>query len=228
MILFPRTRAFSILELLCGILVAAILAGLLIAVFARITKTAKSAQCLQKMRQLGVAAQSFIGEHRRVLPYTSASPNWMINLAPYVGVHATTFTASKPRTTAFLCPDDPARTPRQLRTYRYHQSFRSAEGAKAAGTSAGNPTVYTQIVEPSSHAMFFCVAFMEGRQLNLWTFDNAIWKEVGETLYPQSNKASPFTRPHYDGRAVNILYADGHCGMAHYPLPAKTWHFDGR
>ncbi len=218
-----KTRAFSFAELLLSLAVLGILIAFLHGAVSNAIQTARAASCLTKLRGLGVAAHAFMGENAKALPYSSATPNWMVRLGPYLGAGTGPYAGNTPATPALRCPAD--QTP-QRRTYRYHQSFPSEAGAKQYGKSNYVPTHFTQIAKPATHAMFFCITFLDSRSLPLWGFDNAIWKETSEPLYPPGNQT--FGRPHYRERGINLLYSDGHAAAAFYPLPPETWHFDGQ
>ncbi len=228
---YPKPRrthcaAFSVLEIAIALAVVAVLAILLYPWARNTAATARAAQCLGNLRALGVAAHGFIGDRNGFLPYRPADPNWMYNLGPYLNLAPTIKNGDTPFTKAFLCPDDPSRTPRQKRTYRYHQSFPSPGGAFVYGRSNYTPSRFQEIRTPSSHGMIFCVAYTGPRTLAIWAFDEAIWKkEPDQNTDPA---LSNFPRPHYQGKGLNLLYSDGHAARANYPLDPLIWHFDGR
>jgi prepilin-type processing-associated H-X9-DG protein len=219
-----RSRAFTLLELLAVISIVIILVAVLGGVSGHFIESARTIKCTGNLRQLGAAAHLYIADNNGVLPYTSASPNWMVHLAPYIGAKDGTLTKNDPPTDAFLCPSDPSRNPRQLRTYRYASSFGSPGGGYL---SSYIPSRLSEIVRPATHAMFYCVAYTGTRQLELWTYDQAIWKETVDIANPP-NQANDWPRPHYNNKGVNILYSDGHVAEALYPLAPATFHFDGR
>ncbi len=210
--------AFTLIELLVVISIVAILAALLFPAMQSVVAKARATACLAKMRSLGVAAHSFMGDNSMYLPYRSADSDWMCNLGPYLELQPpTNQLGSLPFTKVFLCPDDPSRSPRQLRTYRYVTTF------KAGGTTvAAIPSKYLEFDNPSTSAMLVCVANTGNRLLDIWAFDQAIWKSTTDTSNPP-DQTNDFPRPHYAGKGLNILYNDGHVAKALYPLPPETW-----
>jgi len=226
---FRQCSAFSLLELLAIIAVLAILIALLFPVMEKAASKATSAQCLGKLRQLSVAAHSYIGDNFGKLPCRPQddppSPNWMVNLAPYLGVDEKSKDGIKPGSSIYLCPGDPSRNPRQTRTYRYSQTFPSPGNPGFRGNYT--PSRYLEIVKPSAHAMFLCVAYTGALKFKLWTFENAAWSEKADnTNLPETTSEWP--RPHYRGTAINVLFSDGHAAAVPYPLPPNIWHFDGQ
>ena len=230
---FKRNSGFSLIELLVAVAVIGILAALLFPWVKTATSSAKGAECLGKLKNLGVTAQAYISDNNGLLPLgvdTGISDgynnqNWMYNLGPYLDIPVEKNAGNQPFTKAFLCPEDPSRAPRQLRTYRYVKSYPSPQSLAKAAYPRGNyvPTRNSEIARPSTFATIMCVAYTGSRQLEIWKFDEAFYDEPTDRQNP-----SDLPSPHYGGKARNILYADGHAAKAVFPLPPETWHFDGQ
>ncbi|MFV0338405.1 MAG: prepilin-type N-terminal cleavage/methylation domain-containing protein [Chthoniobacterales bacterium] len=221
--------AFTLIELLVVLAITVILAALIFASFQKAREAALSVKCIGRLKNLGVTAKSYIGDNGGFLPYTPDNQNWMFNLAPYMGIYPTKKAGNDPLTQAFHCPSDPARSPRQVRSYRYHQTFPSKTAQLLGEVNRANyvPSRFIEIRKPATHAMLFCVAYTGARSLQLWRFDEALWKESVNTTYPP-DQINIFPRPHHNGKAVNVLFSDGHISAVQYPLPPEIWHFDGR
>ncbi len=218
-------------ELLVVIAGIAILIALLFPMVSKTINSAKTAKCFSKLKAIGTAAHTYTSENKGELPYHSYNLNWIPNLAPYLEIpnpnpgEPFPTTGNVPLTTAFLCPDDLAHSPEQLRTYRYNATNPSLEGASRYGRNNYIPERHLETVNPSTLAMVVCLSYTGPKQLELWRNDNAIWKRSAENANPPSSTGD-WQRPHYDNKAMNILYMDGHAAKADYPLPPETWNFD--
>jgi len=93
----PRARAFTLIELLVVIAIIAILAAILMPVFAQAREKARQTVCLSNNKQIGLAVQMYTQDYDENLPYSGVyGPNhpvfqqgygwamWVILLDPYI------------------------------------------------------------------------------------------------------------------------------------------------
>lgn len=94
-------QGFTLVELLVVVLIIAILAGFLLPAVQSARAAARRAQCMNKMRQIGIATHAFVTANHGHFPktYRAGGPqmSWVYTLAPFME------NVDEVR----ICPDDP-------------------------------------------------------------------------------------------------------------------------
>ncbi|MBC8040335.1 MAG: prepilin-type N-terminal cleavage/methylation domain-containing protein [Opitutaceae bacterium] len=102
----PRTRAFTLVELLTVIAIIGILAAILIPVVGSMRSTARSSGCLANLRQIAAAGQLYANDNqRRLVPISKFSygMTWRYSLAPYLSLNPDKIDTTQG---ALACPED--------------------------------------------------------------------------------------------------------------------------
>jgi prepilin-type N-terminal cleavage/methylation domain-containing protein/prepilin-type processing-associated H-X9-DG protein len=108
--------AFTLIELLVVIAIIAILAALLLPALARAKESARSAQCLSQMRQIGLAVRLYADDHDDELPRSQHSAfahgqlAWGRAIAPELARDSAT-TWTNLLEGVYHCPSDPRTKP---------------------------------------------------------------------------------------------------------------------
>ncbi len=99
----PMNGGFTLVELLVGIAVIGILAGMLLPALSRAKSSAKRATCLNNVRQINMAVRMYADDHGDEVGYSSnVYYAYKDFVAPYLGLTAN----SMSNALVFVCPAD--------------------------------------------------------------------------------------------------------------------------
>ena len=215
-----QEKGFTLIELIAVVAVIVILIALLLPAVRKMREGAQSASCMGNLRQLGAAAGSYMTENG-VIPYTegAGAETWTTLLGGYLGMDQSTINAD-----VFRCPGDPSKAPRQKRTYRYNTS-RSASDYAIYPRPGERRSVF-DIVSRGKYIMLFDVAWTGNVLLPLWENDSSIWTDAYDKSILPPDHPGEYPRPHHRGKAVNVLFYDGHSEALTYPIADRHYRWD--
>jgi prepilin-type N-terminal cleavage/methylation domain-containing protein/prepilin-type processing-associated H-X9-DG protein len=151
-----RRQGFTLIELLVVIAIIAILAALLLPALSRAKESAKSAQCLNQLRQISLATRLYAEENDDLFPRSqhSAVANkqlpWERALAPLLGVSGGTTAWTNLLQNLYHCPND-----KQAGHLSYGLNYYFELGGE--DDYPGKPQTWrklSQIPKPSSTVMY--------------------------------------------------------------------------
>lgn len=169
----PQRRGFTLIELLVVISIIATLAALLLPAIQQARETARRTQCLNNMRNVGIAAQGFATTQNGKLPYLTSNSlmqyntmpggtttlsgampvPWVVYLFPYLEQGAlyerllerSTAKAADPIAMPILnCPNDPNRTSNGNLTFAVNAGYTTQGSWGTADTASTVSMVYPQ------------------------------------------------------------------------------------
>jgi len=177
----PRTRAFTLIELLAVMAITAILAALLLSAISHVKASAQAVTCRNNLRQWGIATQLFAANNDDYLPQdgsfsgSSTDKGWYIDLPrtlglpPYSQMPWRTNPSSPLGHSIWICPSNPRRS-------NSNELFHYCLNRNVNGNGTGNQIRLVSIPHPS---------------VTVWLFDNggiagvAQWNNVHSNLHSQ-------------------------------------------
>ncbi len=175
----PRTRAFTLIELLMVMAIIAILAALLLSAIRHVKASAHAVTCKNNLKQWGTATQLFAADHGDRLPKDGAfdggsiKEGWYIDLPRTLGLPTyremawRTNKHIEPGRCIWICPANPRRS-------NSNELFHYCLNKNVNGTGTGNQIRLVSIPHPS---------------VTVWLFDNggiaavAQWNNVHSNLH---------------------------------------------
>lgn len=200
-----RRPGFTLIELLVSISVIALLIAILLPVLGQARFAAQSVQCLNQLRQLGLAGQMYAHDHRDALPSMIGPSRWYHppdpgNVIQYLGLQ-------DPGTTminvdsVLTCSIAQAFKP--TNNWRFNKTY--AINHHALGEQA--PQGLSEIRLPAE-MMFFMDSVIPVIASGSWYYD----PQIGRPITAHRNRMFN-EEDYYHQNAVNLVFIDGHAKL---------------
>jgi prepilin-type N-terminal cleavage/methylation domain-containing protein/prepilin-type processing-associated H-X9-DG protein len=211
-----KRGAFTLVELLVVIGVIGILAGLLLTVLSSAKKRGRQAQCLNNVRQIGLALNLYHGDFDDQFPapdsvsrYGPQPEDWIhwqygrgvtnSTIAPYVsGFNASLFT----------CPSDEAARRLQAEGQLFREPYRYSYALTSYDLDGGRNPGMASIITRDRKAYPFRITQVHNPVAKLMILEEARETIDDPRWVPHGSKPNLVTdRHHHEG---NVLFADFH------------------
>ena len=185
-----NTRGFTLIELLVVIAIIAILAAILLPVFASARENARKSSCENNMKQIGIAFFAYAQDYDEKLTIADGyGQGWAGEVYPYIK-----------STGVYGCPDDPSNpNPGNSKvSYAMNAALISAMPI-APGNQYGGLTLYGTLSQEASPANLVLLFEIQGQSSNCSTADGVL--------------NTSLTAGGYDGyTGAGLGYSSGACG----------------
>lgn len=241
-----QSRAFTLIELLVVVAIITVLAAMLLPALKNAQESAKAAKCLSNLKQLGVAAMMYVGDHNgECIDHNGDWGNWAANsskivmpgdrwavwldkIFPYVAYNIGVLECPS-QLTKRGSQQMPAPYPKREYKPGYlmnMHAFKWVSGASIKISDVKRPELKVWFADS---AWGFPGTQPTGGD-NHWD----TWSPLSCRVEQFANQIRPISRRHRDG--ANLTFFDGHCEWMSYksvmpvpsndPLYVKHWDTD--
>ncbi len=230
---YKRKTDFTLIELLVVIAIIAILAGMLLPALNSAREMARRSSCLSNLKQVGVAAHSYINDNNEFLPMamdltdntysgyaTENNPAWYCRIGPYVGYKKFNFWrlsssdnevyTAPPQKGVLRCPSVAEITTESVPVnYGCNRNLINCYFQEIGGLKVGRLSILKQ---PSRQN--FAIDSNAAQSFYAWDYRNRLF-DINLVLRHKNS--------------ANLLYFDGHCenkgaGAMEVEMAQLSWH----
>jgi prepilin-type N-terminal cleavage/methylation domain-containing protein/prepilin-type processing-associated H-X9-DG protein len=207
----PRRSAFTLIELLTVIAIIGILAAIIIPTVGRVRQSAKSAQCLSNLRQMGMGFTLFAADNKGRLPRVGLNPRpnkpevvdalWYSAISPYI--QKSQIVSNHP---VYRCPSEETQVPAdRVNSVIQYSVSRALEKSGSAVLANGVGARPEEIPSPTRTFMLVDVKVNDQG-----TTSNAsmIYSQIQTSINGTPEASATVAYRHNLG--LNCLFVDGH------------------
>jgi prepilin-type N-terminal cleavage/methylation domain-containing protein/prepilin-type processing-associated H-X9-DG protein len=208
---FRRSSAFTLIELLTVIAIIGILAAIIIPTVGKVRLSAKSAQCLSNLRQLGMGFNLFTADNKGRFPRVGLNPRptdptkidalWYSAISPYI--QRAQIVSNNP---VYRCPAEATPVPpERVNSVIQYSVSRAIERSGSAVLATGLGAKPEEI--PNTSQTFLLVDVSVNDQ-GTTSNGSMIYGQIAEAIATTPEASTTVAFRHNSG--LNCLFVDGH------------------